>query len=129
MNVSITAPPRNHTPGPWDYHMEFIVAPDPGGMHPDIYIAEIAHSDEEGRIATPEQQEANRRLIAAAPEMFDTLVATDLDARHDALSNVLEDPEAGNDELREAAIDLCDALNRHHEARQSALAKVTRGQS
>jgi hypothetical protein len=63
----------SYTPGPWDYDMEFIVAPDPGGRHPDIYIAEIAHSDEEGRIASPQQQDANRRLIAAAPELLEAL--------------------------------------------------------
>jgi len=58
-----------HTPGPWDYSLDYIVAPDPNGRHPDIYIAEIAHSDDEGRIASLEQQDANRRLIAAAPEL------------------------------------------------------------
>jgi hypothetical protein len=62
-----------YTPGPWDYDMDYIVAPDPGGRHPDIYIAEIAHADEEGRIASPEQQDANRRLIAAAPELLEAL--------------------------------------------------------
>jgi len=62
-----------YTPGPWDYDMDYIVAPDPGGRHPDIYIAEIAHSDEEGRIASPEQQDANRRIIAAAPELLEAL--------------------------------------------------------
>lgn len=66
-----------HTPGPWDYDMDYIVAPDPNGRHPDIYIAEIAHSDDEGRIASPEQQDANRRLIAAAPEMLAELVANE----------------------------------------------------
>jgi hypothetical protein len=67
-------PPIAHTLGPWDYDMDYIVAPDPSGVHPDIYIAEIAHADDEGRIASPEQQDANRRLIAAAPEL---LVALD----------------------------------------------------
>jgi hypothetical protein len=63
-----------HTPGPWDYDMDYIVAPDPDGRHPDIYIAEIAHSDDdEGRIASPEQQDANRRLIATAPELLEAL--------------------------------------------------------
>lgn len=66
-----------YTPGPWNYDMEFIVAPDPNQRHPDIYIAEIAHSDDEGRIASLEQQDANRRLIAAAPEMFAELVANE----------------------------------------------------
>jgi len=62
-----------HTPGPWDYDMDYIVAPDPNGRHPDIYIAEIAHRDDEDRIPTPEQQDANRRLIAAAPELLEKL--------------------------------------------------------
>jgi len=62
-----------HTPGPWDYDMDYIVAPDPGSRYPDIYIAEIAHSDDEGRIASPQQQDANRRLIAAAPELLAAL--------------------------------------------------------
>lgn len=62
-----------YTPGPWDYDMDFIVAPDPNGIHPDIYIAEIVHTDEEGRLASPEQQDANRRLIAAAPELLAAL--------------------------------------------------------
>lgn len=66
---TIPSVPR-YTPGPWDYDMDFIVAPDPYGRHPDIYIAEIAHSDEEGRIASLEQQDTNRRLIAAAPELL-----------------------------------------------------------
>jgi hypothetical protein len=62
-----------HTPGPWDCDMDYIVAPDPNGRHPDIYIAEIAHSDDEGRIASPEQQHANRQLITTAPAMLEAL--------------------------------------------------------
>jgi hypothetical protein len=53
--------------------MDFIVAPDPNGVHPDIYVAEIAHEDDEGRIASSQQQDANRRLIAAAPELLEAL--------------------------------------------------------
>lgn len=71
--IEDTHPHTRHTPGPWDYDMDYIVAPDPVGRHPDIYIAEIAHSDDEGRIASPEQQDANRRLIAAAPELLEAL--------------------------------------------------------
>ena len=62
-----------HTPGPWDCDLDYIVAPDPNGRHPDIYIAEIAHSDDEGRVASCEQQIANRQLITAAPEMLAAL--------------------------------------------------------
>lgn len=64
-----------HTPGPWDYDMDYILAPDPNGRFPEIYIAEIAHIDDEGRIASPEQQDANRHLIAAAPAMLASLRA------------------------------------------------------
>lgn len=63
-----------HTPGPWDCDLDYIVAPDPNGRHPDIYIAEIAHSDDEGRVASCEQQIANRQLITAAPVMLDALL-------------------------------------------------------
>jgi len=61
-----TTPTAPHTPEPWDYDTGFIVAPDPAGEHPDIYIAEIAHSDDEGRIAPYKQHEANARRICAA---------------------------------------------------------------
>ena len=71
--IQANHPITRYTPGPWDYDMDYIVAPDPDGRHPDIYIAEIAHSDDEGRIASPEQQDANRRLIAAAPELLEAL--------------------------------------------------------
>ncbi len=68
-----TYDPTRYTPGPWDYDLDYIVAADPDGRHPDIYIAEIAHSDDEGRTASPQQQDANRRLIAAAPELLEAL--------------------------------------------------------
>ena len=50
-----------HTPGPWSLDWHFIVAPDPKGIYPDIYIGEIAYEDSEepGRIASPEEREAN----------------------------------------------------------------------
>ena len=62
-----------HTPGPWRHDGQFIVAPDPEGIHPDIYIAEIVQEDDEGRLAPPEQQQANGALIAAATELLDAL--------------------------------------------------------
>jgi hypothetical protein len=62
-----------YTPGPWDCDLDYIVAPDPNGRHPDIYIAEIAHADDEGRVASYEQQHANRQLITAAPELREKL--------------------------------------------------------
>jgi len=60
-----------HTPGPWETNGQFIVAQDPAAIHPDIYIAEIAETDDESRLASPEQREANARLIAAAPALLD----------------------------------------------------------
>jgi hypothetical protein len=59
-----------YTPGPWRQDWQFIVAPDPDGIYPDIYIAEIAEEDSDGRIASPEQQMANGRLIVAAPALL-----------------------------------------------------------
>ena len=59
-----------HTPDPWHNDGQFIVAPDPSGIHPDIYIAEIVETDDEGRLATPEQRIANADLLAAAPALL-----------------------------------------------------------
>ena len=118
-------PVLSHTPGPWDYDMDFIVAPDPNGVHRDIYIAEITHADDEGRMASPEQQDANRRLVAAAPNLYEAAKAPKLDAAHDRLSELLENPDAGNDDIREAVVDLCTVLVEHHEARKAALLKAT----
>jgi len=59
-----------HPPGPWQQDWHYIVAPDPNGVHPDIYIAEIAEEDTDGRIAPPEQREANGRLIVAGPALL-----------------------------------------------------------
>lgn len=66
--VAMTSPA--HTPGPWGQAWQFIVAPDAEGVHPDLYIAEIAEEDGEGRVASSEQRAANGRLIAAAPELL-----------------------------------------------------------
>jgi hypothetical protein len=126
-NILKEMPVLRYTPGPWDYDMDFIVAPDPNGVHPDIYIAEIADEDDEGRIASLDQQDANRRLIAAAPDLYEAAVAPDVDAAYDVLSALLDDPDAGNDEIREAAIDLCCVLNRHHEVRKAARIKAQGG--
>ena len=63
-----------HTPGPWRQDWHFIVAPDPNGIHPDIYIAEIAEEDSDGRVASRGQQEANGQLITAAPALLEALV-------------------------------------------------------
>ena len=62
-----------HTPGPWSSEWQFIVAPDVTGNHIDVYIAEICEADDEGRVVGGEEQKANAQLIAAAPELFETL--------------------------------------------------------
>lgn len=84
-----------HTPGPWQQNWQFIVAPDPDGIHPDIYIAEIAEEDSEGRIASPEQQEANGKLIVAAPKLLEALKAmaeqADQDCPHECRSRHFTD--------------------------------------
>lgn len=80
-----------HTPGPWSSDWQFIVANDPNGVHPDIYIAEISESDDEGRVASDEQQQANARLIAAAPEL--------LKALEDALAYMVDYKKCQNEGL------------------------------
>lgn len=60
-----------HTPGPWvASDWGYIVADDPTGRHEDIYIAEVCREDDEGRIVPPIEQQANARLIAAAPDLL-----------------------------------------------------------
>src|SRR5713101_8159775 len=59
-----------HTPGDWDLDSGFIVAPDPSGKHPDIYIAEIVTEDSEGRVAPDEQHHPNGHLLAKAPQLL-----------------------------------------------------------
>ncbi|MFO0808990.1 MAG: hypothetical protein U0746_10230 [Gemmataceae bacterium] len=63
-------PILRHTKGPWRNDTGFIVAPDPTGNHPDIYVAEVAREDDEGRVAWFDEQVANGYLIAAAPDLF-----------------------------------------------------------
>lgn len=63
-----------HTPGPWvACDWGYIVADDPTGRHEDIYIAEVCREDDEGRIVPPIEQQANARLIAAAPDLLAAL--------------------------------------------------------
>ena len=54
----MTAP--KHTPGPWVFDFPYIVAPDPTGRHPDLYIAEMATDDEDG-VAVTRDGFASRR--------------------------------------------------------------------
>jgi hypothetical protein len=70
---TMTNTSTKHTPGDWNADGHFVVASDPAGRHPDIYIAEVVSGDDEGRMATPTQQAANMRLIAAAPELLAAL--------------------------------------------------------
>ena len=58
--------PPAHTPGDWNFDSGFIVAPDPSGIHPDIYIAEIVNEDAEGRIATTR----HLSVIRSAPKDY-----------------------------------------------------------
>lgn len=59
-----------HTPGPWKYDRGFILAPNRNGIDRDVYIADIAREDEEGRVVSGEEQSANGSLLAAAPDML-----------------------------------------------------------
>lgn len=62
-----------HTPGDWNADGNLIVASDPAGTRPDVTIAEVVSRDDEGPAATPRQQFANKRLIAAAPRLLAAL--------------------------------------------------------
>lgn len=68
----------HHTPGPWAVdkigESTFIVTDPPRGTL-DKYIAEIPNTDEEGRIPSDREREANALLIAAAPDLFAACVA------------------------------------------------------
>jgi len=81
-----------HTPGPWEYSTRFtakatgplqMIGPDPECRH----LADIPRNGDQGR------QEADARLIAAAPEMFAALV--ELVAEWDAERAELDSPQTG----------------------------------
>ncbi len=63
-----------HTPGPWSVDTCYVIAPDPTGRHPDLYIAEMATDDEDGRLPPDDEQDANAALLASAPELFHALM-------------------------------------------------------
>jgi hypothetical protein len=63
-------------------------------------------------------------LLAAAPDLLAACRAPELDSAHDCLSNLLEDPAAGSDEIRASAIALCIALSSHSTARHHAIGKA-----
>jgi hypothetical protein len=128
-----------HTPGPWESDWQFIVAPDPNGVHPDIYIAEITETDEDGRVASPEQQEANALLIAAAPDIRAALEealiaiedATDMLQAHDEDGNPIDgkSTESLNAEaIKQVYYRLCGVIVQSDEAlRRAVIAKAKGG--
>lgn len=69
-----------HTPGPWNVNPDFVCDVQADG----VKISTAWSVDEIGCVLkvpnipmpTPEEQEANARLIAAAPEMLETLKDT-----------------------------------------------------
>lgn len=68
--------------------------------------------------------ETNAHLWTNASDLLEACKAPELDAAHDELSDLLEDENAENDDIREAAITLCAWLNEHHEKRKAAIAKA-----
>jgi len=107
-----------HTPGPWNYDSGYIDthAVDDDGSRDYIILAEM-HStfgpDNYGVdqwMLPPEEYEANARLIAAAPEMYEALqmflayndqgapLHFDTDAMWAKARNVLAKIEGGGDE-------------------------------
>lgn len=58
-----------HTPGPWTYHVGLdYISIESANEHDNSFICEWRHfSDDDG------ESEANAKLIAAAPELLETL--------------------------------------------------------
>lgn len=72
-----------------------------------------------------------RRTAASVPPGAESIVhevaaqdESEIARAHHALSEALENPDAGNDEVRDAAVDVCDALNALQSRAQSSLAIV-----
>jgi len=101
----------NHTPTPWSSDWQFIVAPDPNGRHPDLYIAEIAETDEEDpdRVAPEDQQIANRDLIVRAVNNHYEMRAL-LDECHSALISTDYSMHRGGQSLIDAVGDMLTRL-------------------
>ncbi len=112
-----TYDPTRYTPGPWDYDTGSILAPDPDARHPDIHIAEIAHCDDEGRVASPQPQDANRRLIAAAPELLEALDYLLEQAVDRDLKNGIGLSEGEEDVRAKALAAIAKATSRNHDWR------------
>jgi cellobiose-specific phosphotransferase system component IIA len=66
-----------------------------------------------------------RGRTTAASDMQDPLSYPELKKAHDTLSELLEDEDAGNDEIRDAAIDMRDALNAFWLQRDAPTTKPT----
>jgi hypothetical protein len=81
----------------------------------------ITTADRQYQITGIIYKEPNADLIARAPDLLALATATDLDKTHDALSRVLDDEDAGNDEVRDAALAVREALNEYQERRRLAL--------
>lgn len=77
-----------HTPGPWDYSFESI--------DPEWAVVKINGGLVVANVNSHARQEANARLIAAAPEMYEALVALkrDLETRYGVLDLSLSVIEA-----------------------------------
>jgi hypothetical protein len=71
--------------------------------------------------------QAIRPLLVAGPDMHEALLCPSLEKAHDQLSALLEDPDARNDGIRDAALVMCDALNAFWLQRDTALAKAKGG--
>jgi hypothetical protein len=116
-----------HTPGPWELvptvHSDRKHIFYPGPMNAYYVGTLISGSSSDLALF-----KANAHLIAAAPVMHDALLCADLEKAHDTLSDLLEDEDAGNDDIRDAALVMCDALNAFWLQRDAALA-TARGQS
>ena len=77
----------NHTPGPWEA-LGLTIA-ESAGQHRDIAECFSCH-EHTVEISEPEA-EANARLIAAAPELFETVIAYRL--HHKLMLNVTNDTD------------------------------------
>ncbi len=57
-------------------------------------------------------------------DLVRALRARAVNAAHDRLSELLEDPAADNDDIRNAAVRLCYALNDHHALRVAIMERM-----
>ncbi|MCH9751086.1 MAG: hypothetical protein K0U61_02605 [Alphaproteobacteria bacterium] len=67
-----------HTPGPWDAEKHANGCVFVSGLHAKTGdICDLYHRDSEGEIVVKHNAESNAHLIAAAPEMYDALIAVE----------------------------------------------------